>query len=171
MSLFFSSSPLLYSLFYSASRSLREAPAAAAAPQQARRFACLLASLLAYKLAMAGMRLPTEHRATLLARFLQSPRALPCVPLSPVRSQAARRAALSPARFHPWIAPLTRPRFEFSTQVPRSSQPGPLRSNGFLTSPAPPPPSTDTVDAGEHEGSPISVSTTLYNQGWGACHF
>jgi hypothetical protein len=96
---------------------------------------CLLTCLLAYKLAMAGMRLPTEHRATLLARFLQSPRALPCLSLSPVRSQAARRAALSPARFHPSIAPLTRPRFQFSTQVPRSSQPGP--SAQTVSSPPP----------------------------------
>lgn len=145
MSLFSSSSSLLYSLFYSASRSLRERPAAAAA-RQARKIG-LLTRLLAYKLALPGMPLPTEHRATLLARFLQFPRALPC--LLPV-SQAARRAALSPARFHPSIAP---PHPSPLPILDSSRSPGhparALRSNGFLTSPTPPSPpaSTDTVDA------------------------
>lgn len=109
---------------------------------------CLLAYLLAYKLAMAGMRLPTEHRATLLARFLQSPRALPCLSLSCEESGCSPGRAVARA-----VPPLDRPSHPSPLSILDSSSPvqpaRALRSNGFLTSPTPPSPpaSTDAVDA------------------------
>ena len=174
MSLFFSSSsPLLYSLFYSASRSLREGPAAAAAARQARRFACLLACLQASyggdaiadgaqgnparSIPSIPSRLALPLSLLWGVRLLAGPRcrprgSTPRSPLSPVPAFNSRLKFPGPASQGP---PLKRfphlPHSAFTTSIyGRRRCPLWLNTKGAL--------------------SPFLL-TTLYNQGWGAWHF